>query len=291
VRVRAVGSILLALGLALTTDVAAEAATTERTTNSRFRASSERRQQARERARRAAAPTRRASTVASSVAQTSPPAPRILQDSQLVNRDGSWCVELSPPPPEWGEDDSLAAFGRFTQNVYEAQQLGATDPICPGEPGAEAAPAPSADAVLAMLWEEHVDLPSPTLSGGPARGITGLPVFLEIGGARQETYTFEPADALGYRFVIEVDSVYDIDWGDGHVDRGVASQGGAWPNGDVTHTYQYRDHANVITVTQRWTARWTATGWGAEESGTIDDLWTSANLALPIWEVQAVVEG
>jgi hypothetical protein len=100
-----------------------------------------------------------------------------------------------------------------------------------------------------------------------------------------------PDDALGYTVTIEAGSTYDIDWGDGTTLTGVTSQGGPYPNGDLRHSYQVVQTDNTVSVTQRWTARWTATGNGQTVSGVIDaddTLYTSAALPLEIRQIQAV---
>jgi len=91
-----------------------------------------------------------------------------------------------------------------------------------------------------------------------------------------------------------VSSVYDINWGDpkpDNTDLGRAitkrhpTQGGPYPDGDLRHQYINRGQAK-IEVTQRWKAEWSAGG----EAGTIADrLGTSANITIPIQEIQAVL--
>ena len=124
-------------------------------------------------------------------------------------------------------------------------------------------------------------LPSPVLRTAPDHAITGKLVYLEIGGAREQR--FDVANPLGDDVVVTATSRYVVDWGDGTTDR-TSSQGGPWPHGDVTHTYTHKSPAATITVTQLWSARWTAGG----AAGDLDDLRTTSTLGLRVTDLQAV---
>jgi len=162
----------------------------------------------------------------------------------------------------------------------------------PGSTG-PAAPPTAADAA-AQIWYWETLLPDPSLATSPPNGaITGLDLYLSIGGPQHLTFD---VPALGYDVHLEVTSVYDVDWGDPRPDsspHGEAvteehpNQGGPYPTGDLRH--QYIDRGDVtITVTQKWTAQWTAGG----ESGTIEDrLSTSASRTIPVQEIQAIITG
>ncbi len=143
-----------------------------------------------------------------------------------------------------------------------------------------------------MWWE--TTLPDPTMATSPPTGaITGLDMFLSIGGPQKVTFD---VPSLGYIVHLDVNSTYDVDWGDpapdgsaigAKVTRGHRTQGGPYPNGDLRHQYIDRG-APTITVTQRWTASWTAGG----ESGTISDvLFTDATSTIAVQEIQAVITG
>ncbi|MEO5678933.1 MAG: hypothetical protein ABIS47_04610, partial [Acidimicrobiales bacterium] len=166
----------------------------------------------------------------------------------------------------------------------------------PATGGAAPAPPPPptpADAA-AQVWSWETTLPEPSLATSPPDGaITGLDLYLTIGGSQTMVYD---VPALGYMVHLDVSSVYDVDWGDPHPDasptgravtRNHPNQGGPYPRGDLRH--QYIDRGSMtITVTQKWTARWTAGG----ESGTIEDrLATSASHTFPVREIQAVITG
>lgn len=169
-------------------------------------------------------------------------------------------------------------------------------PGCPAGPAGAAGPAaarrPSpSQAAVAAWWQ--TTLPDPTLATSPPDGaITGLDLYLSIGGSQKLTFDVQ---SLGYAVQLEVGSTYDVDWGDPRPDgsvlgrtvtRGHRTQGGTWPNGDLRHQYVERGSA-TIEVTQRWTARWTAGG----ESGTISDvLYTQASTTIPVQEIVAVLK-
>jgi len=184
--------------------------------------------------------------------------------------------------------------GRFTLPGTE-QPAGWTLQGCPpgprkpGAAGRPALPSPR-EAALSVWWQ--TTLPDPTMATSPPDGaITGLALFLQLGGP--QTLTFD-VPSLGHNVNLEVRSTYDIDWGDPSPDRsalGAAvtrshpTQGGLYPNGDLRHEYIERGNA-TITVTQRWTAHWTAGG----ESGTISDvLYTQASRTIPVQEIQAIL--
>lgn len=136
-------------------------------------------------------------------------------------------------------------------------------------------------------------LPSPTASTQPAVGITGLDTFLTING---EQNMIRDVTALGFDVHFVITSVYDVDWGDPRPDdstngaaatRNHEDQGGPYPNGDLRHQYIQWGSA-AITITQRWSATWSAAG----EGGSLpDSVETRGSLTLPIQEIQAVVTG
>lgn len=169
-------------------------------------------------------------------------------------------------------------------------------PICPASPGqpAQVAPLPpSAFEAAYYAWIYVIDLPSPTASSQPSVGITGLDTFLTIHG--QQGMVLD-VPALGYNVHFDITSVYDVVWGDPRPDgsttgaavtRNHPDQGGPYPHGTLRHQYIERGSA-TITITQRWSATWSAGG----EGGTLpDSVETTGSLSLPIHEIQAVVTG
>ena len=154
-------------------------------------------------------------------------------------------------------------------------------PLCPGSLSLPAQLSPG--AVALFLWREQVKLPPPAPRIAPGWGIVGKDAYLEIGGSRTPSpWTFT---ALGHTITIRAQSTYAVDWGDGTQISGVTSQGGPWPDGEITHPYQV-DGAYRVTVRQRWTATWSATN---GEQGAIDDgLQTVGTIDFPVQELQAV---
>jgi hypothetical protein len=208
--------------------------------------------------------------------------PTIVATTLELMEDGTRCARFSSVPGDPGSREGQRAF-------ENAMRLGGADTICPTSPVDPAGNVTPAGAA-AHVWH-RVTLPDHELWIAPGVAITGLPAYLEINGAPDHAVTFGPDDALGYTVTIEAGSTYDIDWGDGTTLTGVTSQGGPYPNGDLRHSYQVVQTDNTVSVTQRWTARWTATGNGQTVSGVIDaddTLYTSAALPLEIRQIQAV---
>jgi hypothetical protein len=183
---------------------------------------------------------------------------------------------------------------RWTRNQEYAERQGRLDfpgrfdpatgqprPSCPDD----AVAAPSARQIAADVWQHVEDLPVPTLSIRPDYAITGKPVYLEIAGAG--TWTRMVDNPIGDDVVITATSEYVIDWGDPTYPTTdvTRSQGGPYPDGDVTHVYTHESERTEIRVAQRWTATWRA---GAG-SGVLSQLTTeSAPLVLQVRQLQAV---
>jgi hypothetical protein len=183
---------------------------------------------------------------------------------------------------------------RYTQNQGYAERVGrigfngrfdpatgAPRPTCPDE----AVAVPTARQIAADVWQHVENLPVPTLDIQPDHAITGKKVYLEIRGARTWSRTID--NPIGEDVVITATSDYLVDWGDPtYPSKDVTrSQGGPYPNGDVTHVYTTKTEETRITVTQRWTATWRA---GAV-TGTLAQLMTtSPPLTLEVRELEAV---
>jgi hypothetical protein len=177
-----------------------------------------------------------------------------------------------------------AAEQRAADAAYLAQSGGAEYPPCPvsGGPASDASPATPTVVRTADVAKR---LASPTPRIEPGRAIAGKVAFLEIGGSAPRS--FDVADPLGGPSAhVDARPTYRVDWGDGAVTE-TSSNGGPWPHGDVTHTYQRTGHYDVV-VTARWTAQWS----GANgEGGNLDGLSTEGRIArFPVTEVQAVRE-
>ena len=166
----------------------------------------------------------------------------------------------------------LAAFAQRADGIVEID--------CPARPRPVADPVLATDD-LVRSFLETVTLPSPTIEIVPGYAITGKRVYLQIGGPR--TATFTVPNPLGPAVGIDVTSDYLVDWGDGTTII-TSSQGGPWPGGDVTHTYERTSPRTTIAVVQRWTAHWVA----GDDQGPISGLRTEARRDLRVTEVQAV---
>ncbi|MGI8684838.1 MAG: hypothetical protein ACR2MO_07085 [Acidimicrobiales bacterium] len=112
------------------------------------------------------------------------------------------------------------------------------------------------DTVVAVL--ERVPLPAPAPVIAPGRAITGLPGFLEpnlpaplVGGKPMVAET--RATELG-ELALAGTAVYRVDWGDAETGPH-AGPGGAWPNGNITHTWTTTGVYDVV-VTAEWTVDW-----------------------------------
>ena len=206
-----------------------------------------------------------------------PPVVSYILDPQLRADpvSGRPCAFMGQTP---GDPNSAAALAAETA----AQRLIAQYGLCSNSPAAPPNQ-PTPGQAAAEAFEKHVPLPSPTMQIPPGYSITGTRAYLQIGGPQR----LDPAPiaVFGYTVVLHVESSYDVDWGDGTVDRAKTSQGGRYPNGDLWHVYE-NTGTYTVTVTQHWTATYTING----TTGTIADvLLTTGVLQLPVTEAQAVV--
>ena len=157
-------------------------------------------------------------------------------------------------------------------------------PPCPEQPRAPGEPAPVVTrAMVAARYWEQVPLPYPKPVIAPGRAITGKTAFLETKGEITHTYT---SDTIFGPLQIVATGRYHVDWGDGKGEMGPYSlEGGAWPDGQITHQY-----INVgtydVTVTEKRVGQWQLGG----ESGTLRTLETSGTIAnFPVQQIQAVI--
>jgi len=153
---------------------------------------------------------------------------------------------------------------------------------CPASQPLPAVPSPGAAAQ--MVWRDQVKLPPPEPYIAPGKAITGLRAFLEIGGPRTKTQTF---NVFGYALTITATtSGYDVDWGDGSWSRNLTSSGGPWPKGDVRHVYTTQG-TYTVRVIEHWTGTWSlASGGGGSVDGTLSS--EGRIDAFPVVQVQAV---
>jgi hypothetical protein len=216
----------------------------------------------------------------------------------LDSASQSFCVQT-----RWTRDQAYAERqGRVDfPGRFDTADGGRVRPTCP--PSARQAtrapagddanatvppPAPAAQ-IAADVWQHVEDLPRPTLTVQPQGAtITGKKTYLQIHGPQTWSRTID--NPIGDDVVITATSDYLIDWGDPTDDASrhetTTSQGGPYPDGDVTHVYVEKADQVTITVTQRWTATWQA----GDRSGTLSQLTTTAEppLTIEVRDLQAV---
>jgi hypothetical protein len=131
-----------------------------------------------------------------------------------------------------------------------------------------------------------MDLPVPAPAIPPGKILVGMRAYLQTGATMTKTFHdniagFGPLD-------INAQSVIHIDWGDDTGwDGPYTTPGGPYPDGEITHVYQYDGTYDVI-VRQTWIADWALAG----QTGTIDTgLQTTATLNdFIVEERQAVIK-
>lgn len=172
-----------------------------------------------------------------------------------------------------------AADARWYRSFATAN--GGTYTECPATAPPERRPRPdTADDAARQFWDVRI-LPDPGLKVVPDYAITGKTMFLQITGPAQQR--FQVDNPLGDDVTVTATSRYVVAWGDGTTTT-TSSQGGPWPDGDVTHTYTDVTPGALITVTQVWSAHWTA----GSDAGDLADLRTAGTLTLPVTQLQAV---
>lgn len=161
----------------------------------------------------------------------------------------------------WGRQIFPGAANSRVQEQAEAllYDLLQTYDMCPGEAANPIDPAAVAEALALRFFEEApLDRPAPRIQPGWA--LTGKQAFLEVGSAAlSRQFSF---DTVVGRINLDVTSYITVDWGDGTTTGPHYSEGGPWPDGDITHIYQ-RAGVYTVTVTQHWEGDWGVTGGAA----------------------------
>ncbi len=207
-----------------------------------------------------------------------PPPKPLVYSSEIrwVAETQSTCVSITQQ--EGDPNDILNIY----QEMAAYDWARSTTPRCGASVAAPATLSPAAAAQ--QVWRDQVKLPPPEPYIAPGKAITGLRAFLEIGGPRTRTQTF---NVFGYDLTITATaSSYDVDWGDGSSSRNLTSSGGPWPNGDVRHVFTTQG-AYTVRVLERWTGTWSLAGGGG---GSVDGTLSSEGRidAFPVVQVQAV---
>ena len=237
-----------------------------------------------------------ANSVSGSVSRTRPTAGRPSRPAgaQVTTNPG----RTAPPEmkPKWRPDRIVWTNGDselhyvFDDSVTTTDCRGSIERMtCYGpeperpdrERDREAPPPPISPQEIVERTIVNVRLPRPEPNVDPGYAVTGLRAYLETGNGTE--HTFAPIPTVLGPLSISATSTYRVSWGDGTTTGPHASNGGKYPNGDITHLYQ-RTGVVDITVTQNWTATWQLAG----QSGTISGLTSSGTLEnFVIREVQA----
>jgi len=179
-------------------------------------------------------------------------------------------VPVDPVTPEKDREFARELWDEFLTNGH----------MCPGQPGVPVV----SPRVLAVSFWQDIPLPKPGPSIAPGWAITGKTAFLETHGERQHEYSRDtPFGSLG----LTATGQYYVDWGDGDTTGPFDVEGGAWPDGQITHTYINVGHYNIV-VTEKWSSTWHL----GNESGDLTGLETEGGIAnFRVEQVQAVVTG
>lgn len=132
----------------------------------------------------------------------------------------------------------------------------------------------------AVSFYESVELPVPKPYVEPGRLPVGFEAFLETGAPT--TQTFNTDTPFGPLTLTATAQIF-VDWDDPHDDvdgwQGPFTDPGPYPDGGITHVYQY-DGLYEIAVRYEWTAAWSI----GPITGTIDGVQTSGTYPAPGFE-------
>lgn len=203
-------------------------------------------------------------------------------DRLTTGPDGKGCVTTGYAP-EGTTPSDLLSNDLVTQGINDIHGLPLEYPPCPQRPqvAGQLAPVETRSMLARRAWE-HVLLPEPRPAIAPGRAITGKRAYLETRG--DVAFSHVSPTVFGELRIAATGS-YTITWGDGETSGPHTFEGQAWPDGRITH-----DYLNVgnydITVTERWTARWSLGG----QSGVLRTLQTSGRIDdFPVEQLQAVI--
>ena len=187
------------------------------------------------------------------------PLPPIVLAYYVANGPNGPCMALGP--------------ANATPNITVSTWLGTTHfPPCPPT---KRIPGPPVDpgAIAVQFWKT-IPLPVPKPAIPPGYAITGKTSYLVTHGTTAPPqYAFQTP--LG-QLTITVTGMYEVNWGDIYQpgwQGPYPSEGQPWPNGRITHTYDYVG-TYTITVREQWTATWHLAG----ATGTLNGLRTTATV-------------
>ncbi len=163
-------------------------------------------------------------------------------------------------------------------------------PAAPGGVGVPAAPPPPPPSAVQVVqrWSQDAVLPAPRLVVAPGHAVTGLTAYLEIHSP--DPWAVAIADPIRHDAIaISCGHVgFDVDWGDQGAPTHTTSAGGPYPNGDVTHAYQWASPDDTLAVTEHWSCAWSDP---LGDAGAINGLVSAAQLPLEVREIQATNVG
>ncbi len=174
--------------------------------------------------------------------------------------------------------EDTGGTGEAIYGLPEPRDILANYPPCPEQPDqVQESPA----QIAARYWEE-IPLPKPAPHIAPGWAITGKLAYLETNG--QLRHTYRNSTAVGPLEITATGSYY-VDWGDGETTGPYSFEGRPWPDGEITHEYQWAGTYNIV-VSERWTATWRLGG----QSGTLRELRTTGRIDnFPVRQIQAVI--
>jgi hypothetical protein len=160
-------------------------------------------------------------------------------------------------------------------------------PPPPAAPGHPAPALPVLDPVtLAVQFWHTIPLPVPKPTIPPGYAVTGKDAYLVTNGTTRPA-PYVDNTPLG-QLTVTATGQYLVNWGDIHQPGWAgpySSEGEPWPNGVITHVYDFAGTVDV-TVEEEWTAVWRLAG----ASGTLNGLHTAATIpGFRVEQLQAVL--
>jgi hypothetical protein len=191
--------------------------------------------------------------------RSGPPTTVVVLAYYVANGPNGACMALGP--------------ARATSNMTVANWLATVNyPPCPAVKGP--APPPLDPVTLAVQFWKTIPLPVPKPAIPPGYAITGKTAYLVTHGTTNPpTYSFNTP--LG-QLTVKAAGSYAVNWGDAYQpgwQGPYTSEGQPYPNGQITHTYDYTG-TYTVTVREQWTATWTLAG----AAGTLAGLQTTATV-------------
>ena len=200
---------------------------------------------------------------------------------RISSANGAACIETiyipqgSPARPDFGLPDTEQAPGTVS-SLYDSA------PPCPTDRSDRVSQPSVTPLSVALSHWARVPLPRPQPQIAPGRAITGKLAYLEARGSSAYHYT---SDTVFGVLEIVAKGRHYVDWGDGSSTGPYATDGGRWPDGDITHDYLEVGAFDVVVTTQ-WTATWRLGG----GSGTLPPTATTGQIEdFPVQQIQAVI--